>query len=74
MVETKEQQECQYCHDPYKPVSEYQNGTCSINSVDKTLDFEESWDYYNDELSDYIDKSKINYCPMCGRKLVGNHE
>ncbi len=71
------QQECPYCHHEtgkkhYVLVNinfltsddECMEATVDINSNDKTMSLIVG-DYYGDS----TDEIKINYCPMCGRKL-----
>lgn len=71
------QKKCPYCHNEigkkhYVLVNsnfltsddEYMEATVDINSNDKTMSLIVG-DYYGDS----TDEIKINYCPMCGRKL-----
>ena len=71
------QQECPYCHNKtgkkhytllechyYANDDNYVEATVDINSNDKTMSLIVG-DYYGDN----TDEIKINYCPICGRKL-----
>lgn len=76
MTMTKQQEKCPYCHNEigktryalidnhFYTNDEYIEGTVDINSNDKTLVLT-----IGDCYEDYSDEIKINYCPMCGRKL-----
>ncbi|MFD3267894.1 hypothetical protein [Lactobacillus johnsonii] len=79
MTITKQQEKCPYCHNEigrlhyallanhfYTSDDEYMEATVDINSNDKTMSLIVG-DYYGDD----TDEIKINYCPMCGRKLSG---
>ena len=74
---TNKLKKCPYCHDEIGRVhyallasnfhtsdDEYMEATVNINSNDKTM-LLTIGDYYGDD----TDEIKINYCPMCGRKL-----
>ncbi|MEJ6075487.1 hypothetical protein [Lactobacillus johnsonii] len=72
----KQNQKCPYCHNEIGRVhyalldsnfltsDEYMEATVDINSNDKTMVLTIG-DYYGDN----TDEIKINYCPICGRKL-----
>lgn len=73
----KQNRKCPYCHNEiekthyalvgsnfYTSDDEYMEATVDINSNDKTLVLTIG-DFYGDN----SDEIKINYCPMCGRKL-----
>lgn len=73
----KQNQKCPYCHNEigkthYALVNsnfltsddECMEATVDINSNDKTMSLTIS-DFYGDD----SEEIKINYCPMCGRKL-----
>ena len=55
--------ECEYCHEPYKPVRKIFN--INLWETDNRV-------YVQLRNSSGITKDffEINYCPMCGRKLV----
>ena len=73
---TKKQQQCPYCHHEtgkkhytllechYFANDNYVEATVDINT-DKSMSLIVG-DYYGDN----TDEIKINYCPMCGRKLT----
>ena len=55
----------------------YCNNLVSLGNTDNGLLYIDNgklteavcWNYYNDGPSDEYNSIKINYCPMCGRKL-----
>ncbi|MCF6161888.1 hypothetical protein [Furfurilactobacillus milii] len=73
MTETKEQRECPYCHEPYRSLLEFRIKGANkdvfapnINSFDGiSTDIE-----LVKRLQPYGSFRKLEYCPMCGRKLV----
>lgn len=73
----KQNQKCPYCHNEigkthyallashfYTSDDECMEATVDINSNDKTMSLTIG-DFYGDD----SEEIKINYCPMCGRKL-----
>lgn len=73
MIETEKQKTCRYCHDPFLALSgkadyEIDEEEAYCGTDDKgILEFGASFD------SGYLSADKvvnINYCPMCGRKLL----
>lgn len=73
----KQNQKCPYCHNEigkthyaligsnfYTSDDEYMEATVDINSNDKTIVLTIGNCYCDDSY-----EIKINYCPMCGRKL-----
>lgn len=69
-METKEQQECLYCHD--KTVEFGDMGGFKIIKQPFMHWFSLiSLNVYSDR-NEMIDDSEIKFCPMCGRKLVPN--
>lgn len=78
---TRNLKKCPYCHDEigkthytlvagnfYTSDDEYIEATVNINSNDKTLVLT-----IGDCCEDYSDEIKINYCPMCGRRLLSEN-
>lgn len=57
---------CDYCNSLI-PLMEVTNGTIYVEN--RTLINFINWDYDNDCPSTEHESIKINYCPMCGRKL-----
>lgn len=76
---TRNQKDCPYCHHEtrknhyillechYFANDNYVEATVDINT-DKSMSLIVG-DYYGDDYGDDTDEIKINYCPMCGRKL-----
>lgn len=74
MNETKEQRNCRYCHDPFLDFSgrtdyevDLEDAAYCGTDDEGSLEFGASFD------SGCVSKNEsvnINYCPMCGRKLV----
>lgn len=72
---TKKQQQCPYCHHEtgrkHNILLNYNFLTSDDNYVEATVDINDQsmlltvGDYY----ADNDDEIKINYCPICGRKL-----
>ena len=58
---TKEQQECPYCHDKEDLLQKYDDKVYIVDGDVLTID------PFSNE-AEFMER-KINYCPMCGRKL-----
>lgn len=56
-VKIKFQEECRYCHTPFKPFMR-------INGVEVTV--------YDWSIDDYYQRIFLNYCPNCGRYLMND--
>jgi hypothetical protein len=66
--ETRKQEKCPYCHDfdghgPELFKCNYDRADASIELKDKVISFDNSDGAFT------FGEFKINYCPMCGRKL-----
>lgn len=66
MTETQAQQECEYCHEPYKRIkSEFENFLTVSNGGIRM-----AYCYSKYRVKKYVtDDFNVNFCPMCGRKL-----
>ncbi|OBU97835.1 hypothetical protein A7B51_00225 [Lentilactobacillus parabuchneri] len=74
MSENDNQQRCKYCHEPFLDFSgrtDYEidlDDTAYCGTDDEgNLEFGA---YFDSGCASKIEAVKINYCPMCGRKLV----
>ena len=66
MTETKDQQECQYCHDKI-----FWGNDSAGGSVTAGIDGKNSKLWTMDPFNtDNNLEAEINYCPLCGRKLA----
>lgn len=77
---TRNVKKCPYCHNEigkthyalidnqFYTNDEYIEGTVDINSNDKTLVLA-----IGDCYEDYSYEIKINYCPICGRRLLSEN-
>lgn len=63
MTETKAQQKCPYCHDPYKLLLDEPGIKELISKSDRDC-------YLTTIISNFgFSNFKLNYCLVCGRKL-----
>lgn len=80
-IKPTNQEKCPYCHNEigkthyalvgsnfYTSDDEYMEATVDINSNDKTMSLTIG-DFYGDD----SEEIKINYCPMCGRRLLSEN-
>ena len=71
MKQTKEQEECKYCHTPFvdfsgKDIPDFGDGVYCDMDDEGNLEWGASYD--SGCLGDQEDVV-VNYCPFCGRKL-----
>lgn len=72
---TKKQQQCPYCHHEtggkHCVLLEYAYLTSNDDYVEANVDIKDKSMFLNigDYYKDVNDEIKINYCPICGRKL-----
>ncbi|GKT04407.1 hypothetical protein [Furfurilactobacillus entadae] len=71
MTETKEQQACEYCHEPFNEFGDAGGFKIVIQPL-MCWHSLVSVNVYSEE--EMLDDCAINFCPICGRKLEVEHE